>query len=372
MKVLYAVNSDCKGVKDFIDAGNEHPKTYMWWDYINPDPRYQLVFIENKKGGKIIQFIEKLFFLRNLQYQIDVIRRQNEYDAIFCSLDHFHIIVALCRLLRILKKPIFGLSHYSFNYKISTEKWLWKLRWKIYSYITIKGFDYLAFLSDKLLEKSLELNNLPLKSRNVIEWGVDLDFYDQFVDDVIISNEPYFMSIGSSNRDYKLLVDAFKENSYKLNVFQKFNFFSTKDYQIPPNVFFDEDSVSSKSLKRHQDIRKLYKESYAVLIPLEQQFDNLTGITVLVEALACGKAVVITDNVLLPFDVEEEGIGFKVKYGDKQGWIDAVNYLVTHPAETRIMGEKAYEFVKIKYNYNNYKEKLLKEFTKFSESLQII
>jgi glycosyltransferase involved in cell wall biosynthesis len=334
MKVLYAINSSFTEIKDYMDAGNEHPKTYMWWDYINPDPRYNLVFIENRKGGKIIQFIEKIFLIRTLQYQIDVIRRQNEYDAIFCSLDHFHVVIYLSRLLRILKKPIFGISHHSFNYKVSTEKWFWKLRWKIYSKITIRGFDYLAFFSDSILKKSLELNKLPLKTRNIIEWGADVDFYDNYLPDITKNNkEHYFMSIGSSNRDYKLLIEAFRENSHKLKIFQKFNSL-TKDFEIPSNVLFDEKSVSSKSFKKHQEIRKVYKESYAVLIPLEKQYDNLTGITVLVEAIACGKAVVITDNVLMPFDVEEEGIGFKVKYGDKQGWIDAINYLAANPEET--------------------------------------
>ena len=371
MKLLYAINSSFTEIEHYIKSGNEHPKTYMWWDYINQDPRYKLVFIENKKGGKLVRFLEIFLFLRTLQYQIDVIKRQNEYDAIFCSLDHFHVVIYLCRLFRILKKPLFGISHQSFNYKVSTEKWFWKLRWYIYSKITIYGFDYLAFFSKNNLDKSLEVNNLPLRNRNIIVWGADVDFYDSYVSNFNVNyTEPYFMSIGSSNRDYNLLIDAFKENSFLLKIFQKFNSNLVNRDQIPSNVIFDQDSVSSGSLARHQDLRKVYKECYAVLIPLKKQLDILNGITVLFEAIACGKPVVITDNVLMPFDVEVEGIGFKVKYGDKQGWIDAVNYLVTNPKKTKIMGEKAYELAKTKYNYNNYKEKLLNEFTTFSESFQ--
>ncbi|OIP47598.1 MAG: hypothetical protein AUK46_04900 [Flavobacteriaceae bacterium CG2_30_31_66] len=373
MRVLYALESDSvDSVTNFINSGNEYPKTYIWWDYINPDSRFKIVFIKSRKGNKIVEFIGRTFLIRHLQYQIDVIRRQNEYDAIFCSLDHFHVLIYLCRLLGIVKKPIFGIAHYSFNYKVSSEKWIWKYRWRVYSFIAIRGFDYLAFFYENLLKKSLEINNLPAKARNIIEWGADVDFFDNYVQDFDKElKEPYFMSIGSSNRDYKLLVEAFRENSHKLKIYQKLGLFSTKNVQIPANVYFDDELENGKNLEKHQLIRKAYKESYAVLIPLERQFDNLTGVTVLLEAIACGKAVVVTDNVLLPFDVEKEGIGIKVKYGDKQGWIDAVNFLVAHPEETKIMGERAYQLAKNKFNYNNYREKLFNEFAKFSETYKL-
>lgn len=372
MKVLYAINSSFTEIKEYMDTGNEHPKTYMWWDYINPDPRYDLVIFESRKGGKIVQFIQKLLLIRNLQYQIDVVRRQNEYDVIFCSLDHFHIIVYLCRLFRILKKPIFGIAHFSFNYKVSTEKWYWKLRWRIYSFVTIHAFDYLAFFYESLLKKSLELNNLPSKSRNTIEWGADVDFFDKYIPSVDEnSKEPYFMSIGSSNRDYKLLVEAFSNQSHLLKIYQKVGFFSTENIKILTNIIFDAEIESSNNLGKHQLIRKAYKDAYAVLIPLEKQFDNLTGVTVLLEAIACGKAVVITDNILMPFDVEKEGIGIKVDYGDKKGWIDAVNYFINNPDAVKKMGEKAYLLSKTRYNYHNYKEKLLSEFSDFTANSQI-
>lgn len=372
MKVLYAIDASFAEVKEYVDAGNQYPKTYIWWDYINPDPRYKLVEIENRKSGKIIRLIEKYFLLRNLQYQIDVVRRQNEYDVIFCSLDHFHFVIYLCRLLRILKKPIFGISHYSFNYKVSTEKWFWRLRWKIYSSVAIHAFDYMAFFYESLLKKSLELNSLPTKARNLIEWGADIEFFDNYIPSADAKmTEPYFMSIGSSNRDYKLLVEAFSKQSHLLRIYQKFSFFSTQNSTISSNVIFDSELENCNGLDRHQQIRKAYKESYAVLIPLEKQFDNLTGVTVLLEAIACGKAVVITDNILMPFDVEKEGIGIKVAYGDKKGWIDAVNYFINNPDEVKKMGEKAYQLSKSKYNYNIYKNKLLSEFTKFAANVQI-
>jgi len=370
MKILYAVNTSCDKVIDYVKDGNEFPKTYLWWDYLNPDTRHELIFIDNRKGNKVIEFIGKTFFIPNIQYQIDAIRKQNEYDVIFCSLDHFHVLIYLCRFLRILKKPIFGISHYSFNYKVSTESWYWKMRWKIYSNIAILGFDYIAFLYESLLKKSLELNNLPERARNVIQWGADVDFFDKYVPKQSATTQDlYFMSIGSSNRDYDLLIEAFRSNSYNLKIYQKLGFFSTNNKKIPPNVIFDDKFDKSSSLSKHQSIREAYKESYAVLIPLEKQYDNLTGITVLLEAIACGKAVVITDNVLMPFDVEEEGIGIKVKYGDKQGWINAVNYLMKNPDETKKMGKKAYLLSKTKYNYNNYKRNLANEFFDFTKNL---
>lgn len=365
-RVLYAIDDSIEKERNFVLEGNEYPKTYFWWDFTEDNPKYELFFIDNNKPRTgILGFIEKISGLRNLPFQVDVIKRRKEYDVIFCSLDYFFFLVIFLRYLRILKKPIFALTHGSLNPNISTEKWYWKLRWRIFSYFTVKGLDYLAFMGEIPLEKAREVYKLTEKNSHVLRWGPDLHFYDNYTVTTSIDRELYFMSIGSSNRDYKLLMEVFGNFSYKLKIFQKVDELNLDDISIPENVVFDNELTNVQNLKRHTFLRKAYKESFAVLIALEKQFDSPTGITCIYEAMACGIPVIVTDNILYPIDVEKEGVGLKVAYGDKEGWKNAISFLAENRDEAKRMGERAYLFIKNERNYELFKRELLRDFDLF-------
>jgi len=355
-----------KDVKEYVLAGNHYPKTYFWWDFTDDNSKYELFYIDNNKPRReVLKFIEKIVGLRNLPYQIDVLRKQREYDVIFSTLDSTFNLVNILRYLRILKKPIFGISHFSYNTKISQEKWYWKLRSRFFNYFTLNGLDYVAFWSEIILNRASEVNNLTVKNSHILRWGPDLSFYDDYTADGTFNDEPVFMSIGSSNRDYNLLIKLFSHLPYKLKIYQKFDDLNLDSVAIPENVEFNNELKEIQHLERFTYIRTAYKKSFAVLIALESQYDNSTGITCLFEAMACGIPVVVTDNVLFPIDVEKEGVGIKVAYGDEVGWNKAVNFLINNRDLAEKMGKKGHELIKTRHNYDIYKMDLLADFDKF-------
>lgn len=366
IKILYAIDSPIDEIKKYIHEGNDYPKTYLWWDFTQESSKYELVFLDyNKSRNGFLKLFEKLSGLRNIPYQLEIIRKRKDYDVIFFSLDHLFFLVIFFRYIGILKKPMFGLSHYSFNYKVSKEKWYWKLRWSIYSYFIMKGLDYVAFMGEIPLKIASEVHKLTSKNNNILRWGPDLKFYDNYSSETMIYKEPYFMAIGSSNRDYKLLIKIFSNLPYQLRIYQKLDNLNLDNILIPENVHFDDELKNVDNLQRHTFLRNAYKNSIAVLIPLEMQFDNFTGITCLYEAMACGKPVLVTDNIVFPIDVEKEKVGFKIPYGDQESWINAINFIVENKEDAKIMGEKGYQFIKENRNYEIYKSDLLKDFGEF-------
>lgn len=355
-KILYGIEESVDSIKEYLLKGNDFPKTSLWMDFMELYTDYEIVFIEKRKSKGLIKIFEKLLMLRSLQYQIDIIRERKKYDIIFFSLDNFYFLVILLRYFKLFKKPIVAFSHYSFNHKISSEKWYWILRWRVLSFFTINGVDKLAFMNENALNKCSEIYQLKSNCKNILHWGPDLEFYDK--NERVLDDQNYFMSIGSSNRDYDLLINAFKTSNYKLKILQFQNNFKRLDDNIPGNIIF-EDQLISNNLNRHEQIRAAYKGSFAVLISLEKEYDNLTGITCLFEAMACKKPVIVTDNVLYPFDVEKEGVGLKVAYGDLTGWINAINYLAQNKDIAKEMGNRGYEIIKSRYNYNIYINELM-------------
>jgi glycosyltransferase involved in cell wall biosynthesis len=370
IKILYLVDDpNIMRLKQYIKEGNEYPKNYFWWDFSVDDPKYELVYVDtpNLSTG-IFKFLEKIFTLRNIPYQLNVLKKQNEYDVIFSTLDYsFHIIFIL-RYFGILKKPIFALSHMSFNTNISSEKWFWKLRNQFFNFFVINGLDYIAFWSDLILNKAKEANKLSFKNSNILRWGPDLDFYENIKRELDKKNELFFMSVGSSNRDFKLIIKAFENKNHKLKIFQKFHDVNLMNFAISKNIEFNHEltlAATGINLNGLTLLRKAYKESFAVLIPIERQTDCSNGTTTLFEAMACGVPVIVTDNVLFPLDVEKEKVGIKVAFGDLEGWKNAIDYLVNNSDMAEEMGNNGLEFIKKYHNYNNYRKELLSDFDEF-------
>ena len=74
---------------------------------------------------------------------------------------------------------------------------------------------------------------------------------------------------------------------------------------------------------------------------LEEFCTYCVGHTSIVEALALGKPLIVTDNPYHPIDVEKEGVGLKVKPSDSQSLVGAVNYLKNNREQALEMGRKA-------------------------------
>ena len=63
-----------------------------------------------------------------------------------------------------------------------------------------------------------------------------------------------------------------------------------------------------------------------------------------------GLPVIISRNPNQPFDVGEEDCGISVPYGDVDGWVQAIQYIDTHPDEVAEMGRRARQLSERTYN----------------------
>lgn len=86
-----------------------------------------------------------------------------------------------------------------------------------------------------------------------------------------------------------------------------------------------------------------------VVIPLlKNEVYYCLGLTSIIEAMAMGKPIISSRNPYSPVDIEKEQIGFVVD--DEESWIKAIEYMNSHPVETRIMGQKARLLAECKFN----------------------
>ena len=98
-------------------------------------------------------------------------------------------------------------------------------------------------------------------------------------------------------------------------------------------------------------------------------FPYTVGLTTLVEAFALGIPVICSRKPNFEIDIDKEGIGITVEYGDVQGWTDAIRYIAAHPEAARRMGENARKLAEERFNLEIFSREIaesLQEISNFS------
>jgi glycosyltransferase involved in cell wall biosynthesis len=349
-------------IMDFIEKGGEYPLHHLWcYDKIK-ESDISVECIEYDRNS-LINKIGKKLLINNLQQQLNLLKKSKEYDLIFVPFISDVFFLAILKLLHCYKKPILGLGLDTY---IPFKKNLIKrFRQKMQRYVLTNGIDQILFFNEKIYHKSNEYGILGKKVSFTDTWGVDLDIFRSYSErQTELPTMDYIYTTGISGRDYKTLIEAFKEIDFKLKITSKGDDDVNLQNNKLPNVFIDHSikpGLYSVGL-----IRKDYYNSLAVAIPLvkSSQLETI-GITVIMEAFAMGKPVISTINPMYPFDLQKEKVGLYVDYNDVEGWRQSVNYLINNPDEAREMGERGRFLCEKKYNYKLFSMEVIKRINKY-------
>ncbi|GAB4138203.1 MAG: hypothetical protein Fur0046_12690 [Cyanobacteria bacterium J069] len=360
MKAVLINNYDLLGILDLLQQESGNAPAQHLWGYSLLSRHDIGVDILPFQGSVFLKKIsEKLKFLGDLDQQLRLLLtcHQYEYDVIYSAHYLTTAFLSFLSVVGLLKKPIVAIGYQAPR----TKAFYWKFFVKTF----IEGNNKILCLSKSLLQ-DLEEFGVPRQKLDLIEWGTDLRFYQPADPDQVQQSEarPFILSPGKSYRDYATLVKAFSGFDGELTICGagQLDCQALKDQtrsqsmdKLPDNISVVEEMLDWRAFIR------LYQQAYAVAIPLldeKTKFKNALGLTVLTEAMAMGKAIVMTRNEYVGVDLEQEGIGLWVESGDVEGWRRAIAYLLAHPDETRDMGRRARLLAEKRFNLENFSQKL--------------
>jgi glycosyltransferase involved in cell wall biosynthesis len=193
-----------------------------------------------------------------------------------------------------------------------------------------------------------------------VVWAADTEYYPPASD---LGN--YFAATGVTQRDYSVLLDAARQVNFPFIILGP----AELQGHAPANVSWR--SRNPKALHGTIDddeLRQLYQNARAILIPLKPDPDDASGFTNLLEAIACGRPVVMTRTGALDLTPAALDIGFDVAPGDTTGWVNALQTLADNPALAKGFSARAAELAHAYFNLPRFEKDLVDYFSDLSSN----
>lgn len=331
----------------------QYPTHHLWGATTLPKYGIKVNILLYEKYYFLKHISNKLKILGDLDQQCRLLFAKHDYDIIYSANQGATYLLAILRAIGLLRKPVVAIQHQSLKKSIFSL---------LFVKLILSGYDRLFCLSDGIREHLIKEFHIPENKVCLLEWGIDLPCYDKIKDKTISAikggENSFILSAGRTYRDYQTLIKGFKNISYPLRIYS------------PEEPFFKNNPDISSSVEiftnylSWQEILIEHAKAYAIAIPLDttkaKSYINLLGVTSLLDAMAMGKAVVMTRTIEPWIDIEKEGIGIFVELGDEKGWQEAISYLLKHPDETREMGNRARRLCDEKYNLEIFTSRLSK------------
>ena len=278
--------------------------------------------------------------LEALERQLRILASSRKYDVIYSASQNSTWLLSWLRSRGLFSTPIVALVHHP-------------LRGRLTGRAFIQGHDRLLFLSEAVQQDTERRYGKDLGKFDVLPWGVDLDFYPSVAEGGVPGQ--FFISAGKVNRDNDTLAAAFATIEFPLEIYCS----EETRPLVEPSANVSVHSHPTGHGITYKKLLKEYGKSYAIAICLKDT-EALAGLTSLYDAMAMGKAVVMTRNKNIDIDIEKEGIGIWIEADDIEAWRRAIHLLVEQPELTKKMGVKARQLCEKKFSLEIFSSQLVK------------
>lgn len=350
VKVLQPSDRSFDSMDRFIESGGVAFSVSRYgYEYLCKVEDFELDLLVSKDSDPIIKLLKPILKheANNLVLQLKLIFASQKADIIYYASDRHPYLIALARLIGLCRCPILMVCHFTYNTKL-VDSLLKKIALRIERWLVYKGVDKLLFLSNSIKKLAIDDYDVPARHRNVCNWGADLKYFSEESETDISLPDQYYFSSGGAKRDYRTLIDAFRKLPYVLVISCARDVFEENE-PLPKNVIHYD--FSAHGFKCFADLRRLNQGAKAVLIPIIEKNHVANGNSTFVEALACGKPILISNTGNNFLDVEDKKIGIKIEMSDVEDWIRNIEYLEQNPEHFAKMSKNSYNMAKMNCNY---------------------
>jgi len=202
-------------------------------------------------------------------------------DIIIATVDSCGLPVAMLKFLRILKQPVIYISQGLSDRFETTSPKSWKLILfrNIYSKF-LNSIDRILVLGEGAVQPLVKHLSIKPEKVSFIPFGIDREFWTLDKSQTV---RDYILSVGSDlARDYNTLLNAI--GNYPLQIVTRLPVLGRENQQVTVSSNFTD-----------IELRDLYRQARFVITPL-QDVAQPSGQSATLQAMACGKAVILTET----------------------------------------------------------------------------
>lgn len=268
---------------------------------------------------------------------------RSRYDGIFATGEDVGLrLAALCRLAGVQANLLVACHN------ISGRRSRFLLQ-RLHAGRAVAAFHC---LNSGLARTLHERYRIPEERIELVHWHVDDVFFHPESTEVPQLNR--ICSAGTASRDYATLLEAVRGLDVEVKIAADSPWFREKlnadPNAAPPNV-------EIKSFGTYAALRDLYASSQFVVVPL-LDVDRAAGISVVLEAMAMGRAVIATRTRCGEDLVVDGRSGLHVRPGEAEELRDRILFLLDQPDEARRMGVEGRRLVEDRYTIQAYVQRL--------------
>jgi glycosyltransferase involved in cell wall biosynthesis len=284
--------------------------------------------VESEKSG-IVRLVRKLAGRDAALAMLGFLKRK-EFDSIFTNGENVGIPLAI-----LLKLTTARPGHVTIGHRLSTGKK--KVFFRILQ--VHRQMDTIFVYATTQLHHAVKVLGIPGSRLSLIPFHADERFYRPVFENTVDENQ--ICSAGLEWRDYPTLIDSvgtmpdLKVKLAAASPWSKHNN-ETAGRTLPANV--------DARRYEYSALRDLYAGSSFVVVPLYEN-DFQAGVTTLLEAMAMGKAVVVTRTTGQTDVVINGRNGMEVLPGDCEGLRNAIQLLRTDRDLRERLGRDARQWV---------------------------
>lgn len=200
-----------------------------------------------------------------------------------------HVLLLSFSVLGLVCTPIFAYLHHA--PKVSKG-----LKASFYRFL-LSGVKHLFFLSELSMKEIIECNFIKENKCSVPGWGADMHFFSK----TPIADNGYFVSTGKEQRDFDILIEAFKRTGAPLKIITCKSHAGNNFEKLPekckeiPNI---DVIITENSGDIYPQMIEAMANAKALVCPLLQdKLNYCVGLSTIVDAEGLRKPLIITHNL---------------------------------------------------------------------------
>lgn len=293
--------------------------------------------VEASGDGRIRR--ARKFFGKDVALALMGFLRRSEFDAVFTNGENVSIPLAVLFRAARASDPGKRPGHVTIAHKLSTGK----KRLFFRTFGLHRELDTLFVYAATQKTFGVERLEIPGSKLRLIPFHADADFYRPLSNVEVVENR--ISAAGLEWRDYPTLIEAIVETAKEMPDLEarlaaaspwSKHTNETEKRELPPNV----------TARRYEygELRDLYASSAFVVVPLYEN-DFQAGVTTLLEAMAMGKAVIVTETTGQRDVVTNGENGLTVPPGDVAAWKAALIRLRNDSSLREKLGKNARRWI---------------------------